>query len=203
MITTLLKARQGNLWTMKLAKQRNMSYRKGQPKATDDRCPLFGMQDSAGNILGGCMHEDMKALYIARHDRAMRQLLKQVLHGKHEAHYIIADVGTLDGLQQMGVHAKSIPAFVIPANSTLAPQQQGTVEDQARTHDRDEMRPDSIIVEILDGERATYVTKEPTQALTSHMQNGKPSKIWVVEGGYCTDTRSYRVSQYMTQTHAA
>ena len=43
----------------------------------------------------------------------MRKLLKQVLSGKHGAHYviIIADVGTLEGLKQLGVHNKRIPPF--------------------------------------------------------------------------------------------
>ena len=46
-ITNLLKTRQGNRWTMKLAMQRNMAYKKGQPKATHDRCPICNKPDSS------------------------------------------------------------------------------------------------------------------------------------------------------------
>ena len=42
MITSILKTKQGNTWNKKLAKQRNMPYKKGQPLATDGRCPLCG-----------------------------------------------------------------------------------------------------------------------------------------------------------------
>ena len=112
-ITNLLKTRQGNTWTVKLAMQRNMAYRKGQPKATHDRRPICNKPDSAGHLLGGCSNKEMKAMYIARHDKAMRKLLKQVLSGKHGAHYVIADVGTLEGLKQLGVHNKRIPPFTL------------------------------------------------------------------------------------------
>ena len=46
----------------------------------------------------------MEALYLARHDEAMRKLLERVLNAKHGAHYVIADVGTLERLKQLGVH---------------------------------------------------------------------------------------------------
>ena len=52
-------------------------------------------------------------MYIARHDKAMRKLLNQVLSGKHGAHYLIADVGTSEGLKQLEVHNKRIPPFIL------------------------------------------------------------------------------------------
>ena len=88
------------------------------------------MQDSAGHILGRCLHKDMKALYIARHDKAMRQLLKQLLHGWHGAHYVIAEVGTLGGLQRLGVHAKRIPAFFTPDKDQSIHEHQNDVREQ-------------------------------------------------------------------------
>ena len=54
----------------------------------------------------------MKAMYIARHDKAMRKILKQVVQGQHGSFYIVANVGTLEGLQQLGVHSKRIPDFL-------------------------------------------------------------------------------------------
>ena len=139
MITNLLKCRQGNLWTMKLAFQRNMAYMKGLPNATTDQCPLCHMPDSTGHMLGGCMHREMKAMYIARHDKAMRQVLKQVLQGKHGGYYVIADVGTLEGLQQLGAHSKRIPDFVIPEECSFLQDAEGNTT----THDR--LRPDIML----------------------------------------------------------
>ena len=64
----------------------------------------------------------------------MRQLLRQVLHGKHGAYYIIAEYTR--ELQQIGLHAKRIPAFLIPDEATFAPQQQDTMESKANTHEK-------------------------------------------------------------------
>ena len=189
-ITNLLKTRQGNTWTMKLAMQRNMAYRRGQPKATHDRCPLCNKSDSAGHMLGGCSHKEMKALYIARHDKAMRKLLKQVLSGKHGAHYTIADVGTLEGLQQLGVHGKRIPAFILQDdNLPTQDTHDCTQEEQTRMHERDKLRPDIMLVELTDKEREAYMTGEDMPLLNATMQTNRPRKVWIVEGGYCTDTR--------------
>ena len=40
----------------------------------DDSCPLCGLPDSAGHILGECMHKDMKSLAIERHNVAGRMV---------------------------------------------------------------------------------------------------------------------------------
>ncbi|KAL3155506.1 hypothetical protein ABBQ38_15503 [Trebouxia sp. C0009 RCD-2024] len=189
-ITNLLKTRQGNTWTMKLAMQRNMAYRRGQPKAIHDRCPLCNKSDSAGHMLGGCSHKEMKALYIARHDKAMRKLLKQVLSGKHGAHYTIDDVGTLEGLQQLGVHGKRIPAFILQDDDLPTQDSHDcTQEEQTRMHERDKLRPDIMLVELTDIEREAYMTGEEMPLLNATMQTNQPRKVWIAEGGYCTDTR--------------
>ena len=169
--------------------QRNMAYRKGQPKATHDRCPLCNQPDSAGHLLGGCSHKEMQALYIARHDKAMRKLLKQVLSGKHGAHYVIADVGTLEGLKQLGVHNKRIPSFVLQ-DDTLPAQDtcDCTEEQQTGTHERDKLRPDIMLVELADIEREAHGAGEEMPLLNATVQNNRRRKVWIVEGGYCTDT---------------
>ena len=54
----------------------NLPYLSGEPIATDTRCPLCGDPDSAGHMLGHCKHKELKARYIARHDKAMRKIIK-------------------------------------------------------------------------------------------------------------------------------
>lgn len=96
----------------KLTMQRNMAYRRRQPKATHDRRLLCSQSDSEGHLLGGCLHKEMTALYIARHIKATMRFVKPVLNKKHVVHYVVADVGTLEGLQQLRVQNKS-PAFIL------------------------------------------------------------------------------------------
>ena len=173
----------GTTWTMKLAMQ------KRTPKATHNKCPLCNKSDSAGNLLGGCSHKEMKALlqYIARHDKAIREVLKQVLNGQHGAHYVIADTGTLEGLQQLGVHNTRIPAFILQDDNWPA-QDTGDCPhgEQTRTHERDKLRPDICImlVELADIVREAYMAREEMPLLNATVQNSWTRKVWIVEGGY-------------------
>ena len=113
----VLKARYGVLWNAKLAKRFNCSYpcaQKGAPST--GKCPLCGGDDSAGHILGECAHECMKPLYVARHDKAARILLRHVRRGAHGARYMLADVGSPDKLAPLGITDKSIPPWILPEN---------------------------------------------------------------------------------------
>ena len=50
----------------------------------------------------------MKKQHIARHDAMMR---KEFTKGSKGSHYLIADVGTVDTLKDLGVHSKRVPKF--------------------------------------------------------------------------------------------
>ena len=88
-------------------------YLPGQPIATNSKCPLPGCQgnDGAGHILLECAHADMKNQHIARHDAMMRMLIKQLTKGIQGSHYLIADVGAVDTLKDLGVHSKVYPSL--------------------------------------------------------------------------------------------
>jgi len=60
------------------------------------------------------MHPDMSKQYIARHDEAMRTVIQAFTIGQCGSHYLIADVGKIEGLKDIGVHSKRVPAFVLP-----------------------------------------------------------------------------------------
>ena len=56
------------------------------------------------------------------------------------------------------------------------------------------MRPDLMVVDITAAEQQLYIphddmngTTMPT--LTARLHNGTAGRIWIVEGGYCSDTR--------------
>ena len=56
------------------------------------------------------------------------------------------------------------------------------------------VRPDMMKVEMTAQEQRQYLQCAATHAagmadLTTHMPNGRAKRIWIVEGGYCWDTR--------------
>ena len=190
-MVNVLKCRCGQLWNKKLAFIRNMPYFAGQPPAKDMKCPLCGQPDSAGHMLGHCQHKDMAGSYIARHDEAMRKVIKATLKGQQGNNYIIADVGRLPELQRLGVHSKRIPAFVLPdefVDTSGFAQQVRDAASDAQSH-RNKMRPDIMTVEMTSAEYRQQKLQSSMHQLSPTMPTGCVRKVWMVEGGYCSDTR--------------
>ena len=77
-----------------------------------------------------------------------------------------------------------------------------------RDPDRDKVRPDVMVVELSETERRRYL---PHVADTGHMlpdlptilSNGKARKVYIVEGGYCSDTRYLEKIQEKELQHSA
>ena len=74
------------------------------------RCPHCGVEDSRGHILGGCQNALFKAMYISRHDEAMRKMLKAIARGPHGSFLKIADIGRDELVKDLGIVNKRIPA---------------------------------------------------------------------------------------------
>ena len=119
MVTMLLKYRFGQLWNMKIAFRQQRPYFPGLKVPRSDKCPHCGQADSGGHILGGCHVAVFKAMYIARHDQALRLILKSIVTGDHGGYYTIADIGRAELIEDMGVSAKRIPPWLLP-DSCLA-----------------------------------------------------------------------------------
>ena len=192
MKVNLLKSRCGRLWNKKLAFMFNMPYLNGEPVAKDTKCLLCGNPDSAGHILGHCQHKELKAHYIARHDMAMRKIIKEVMKGQSGSHFIIADVGQLEGLRQLGVHSKRIPEFVLHdrnlPQSYMAAQNRNVTSDNGPEQIRNKLKPDLMIVEMSAIEHEQHMQHATMAQLSPQMLDGKPRKVWVAEAGYCSDT---------------
>ena len=81
-----------------------------------------------------------KAMYIARHDQALRSVLKSIAKGDHGGYYTIADIRGAELIEEMGVSAKRIPPWLL-LHSCLE-----------RAHidpaDRSRLRPDIMLVEM-------------------------------------------------------
>ncbi len=195
-----------------MAFKRHMSYMPGQPIARDTRCPHCRGDDSQGHIIGSCMHPDMSKQYIARHDKAMRTVIEAFSKGQCGSHYLIADVGKIEGLKDMGVHSKRVPAFVLPDRCLQARGLDPTVErgflQRGAADTWSKMRPDMMIAEMTTAEQQQYLRHDDDSGsrlttLTPVMPNGDPRSIKIVEGGYCPDTRYEEKQQEKEAQHKA
>ena len=199
-ITQILKYRFGQLWNMKLAYRQGRPYLPGWPLPRSDKCPHCRQPDSGGHILGGCNHKVMKSLYISRHDEAMRKVLKHINQGKHGAFLKIADIGRDELTKDLGVLDKRIPTWLIP---------DGTLQTCGLPADlRNKLRPDILIIEVSQEEQAIYTSPGNHALLSTTFQDQdtptaqrsirgprrdtveiRKRKVWVLEGGYTSDTR--------------
>ena len=90
----------------------------------------------------------------------------------------------------LGVHQKRIPKWVLP-NDMLALHTADP--DGLRT----KLRPDIMMVELQEHERLIYQRAAsstthsvlPSSIIDPRLGSGRQRKIWIVEGGYCADTR--------------
>ena len=190
----------------------HVPYMPGHPITRDTRCPLCRGDDSQGHIFGSCMHSDMSKQYIARHDKAMRTVIQTFTKGQCGSHYLIADVGKVEGLTAMGVHSKRVPAFVLPDRRLQARGLNPTVGrgflQRGAANTRSKMRPDMMIVEMTAAEQQQYLRSDDNSGsrltpLTPVMPNGSPRSIKIGEGGYCPDTRYEENLQEKEAQHKA
>jgi hypothetical protein len=111
--------------------------------------------------------------------------------------YLIADVGKIEGLKDIGVHSKRVPALVLPDRCLQAGGLDPTVErgflQGGASATRSNMRPDMMTVEMTTAEQQQYLRHDDNSGcrmtpLTPMMLKGNPRSIKIVEGGYCSDT---------------
>ncbi len=191
----IFKYRTGQIWNKNMAFQRHVPYMPGQPRARDTCCPLCRGDDSQGHMFGSCMHPDMSKQYIARHDKAMRTIIQAFTKGQCGSHYLIADVGKIEGLKDIRVHSKIVPALVLPDRCLLARGfgpygGEGFLAEESSRHvEQDEAGHDDS---TNDNGRTTAVHDDKSgstlTALTPVTPDGSPRSIKIVEGGYCPDT---------------
>lgn len=137
-----------------------------------------------------------KAMYIARHNQALRLVLKSIAKGDHGGlggYYTVADIGSAELIEDMGVSAKRVPPWLLP-NSCL---ERANIDPA----DRSRLRPDIMLV-VTESESMSYRSyRRHTQrhlelSTTINSQSGADGssgpqrrKVWLIEGGYTSDTR--------------
>ena len=112
-------------------------------------------------------------------------LIKSLIKGKQGANYIVAHVGQMETLKELGVHSKRIPPFVLPdshiqANNQRSEDHTGTLTAR-RDLERDKMRPDVMVIELSESERRQYLPHTADMGhtlpdLPARLPNGKARK---------------------------
>ena len=127
---------------------------------------------------GGCSHPDMKKQlqYVAAHDKAMRMLIQTCIKCNKGGFYLIADEGRVEGLKEIGVHNKRVPAFVLP-DSYIQVKDIGAEDGRAFLTHRG---PDSRNKMMPEAEQKVYLphsqnSGHPLSSLSPGMPSGKVS----------------------------
>ena len=122
---------------------------------------------------------------------AESSVIKAAFKWQEGSNYIIADVGRLPELHRLAVHSKRSPAFVLPdefVDTSGFEQQIGCNALDAQSS-RDKMRPDIMTVEMTPTEYQQHKLHPSMHQLSPNMPAGCARRVWIVEGGYCSDTR--------------
>ena len=168
------KAMTGTLWNAKLARRYGRAYRvrTGRAHAADPisngLCPLCRKADGVGHMTGECEHTRMKALFIKRHDAAVRKIVRALQRKTRQGgSYTIMDACKAADLGKHGVSGKRLPSFILP------PEDCDGLEKR---------RPD--ILRILN------LPANPTAAdIEAATRNKAEYPVQVVEVGFTQDTR--------------
>ena len=94
-------------------------------------------------------------------------------------------------MKPAGVHCNRIPDWVLPDDALPASwDDMGAADIQPRHSNsvRSKLRPDIMLVEVSQEEFASWVAGESAGRLCP-THDARPRRVWIVEVGYCSDTR--------------
>ena len=97
----------------KKKKKKRMPYSQRAGVARNMKCPHCGEDDSTGHMLNGCTLPELKAMYIERHNRAGRRIVKEITKGKHGANFTMGDVGAYGKVEHLGIRENRIPHTIL------------------------------------------------------------------------------------------
>ena len=139
-------------------------------------------RDGCGHVMGGCMHPQLRACYIKRHNEAVAMIARALATGDLGRWLLVADLSEADrdgiaGVVRKEVHSR-IPAELLPG---------------VEAHLRDKLRPDILFaVGLEDGdERVSPVKVWSKRARCgggkSKVQRAGRKRIVLIEVGYARD----------------
>ena len=193
----VILARFGQTWNMNQAWKQGRPYKPGMQVPRFPGCPLCKHVDSIGHMLGDCSHCIIKSIIIERHNHAGRLILGALHRGSLGNCYTIADIGSQEKMAGMQQHDTRIPDFM------LADIDLPEGPSQLR-----KLRPDIMITDVTPGETLSC---KPSRKRGRHggqhnhhittTANGRARRVWIVEVGYCSDTRYLDKLQEKTLQH--
>lgn len=78
---------------------------------TGEKCPMCQEPDSAGHILGGCLHKYPKGMIIKRHNEAVWELHKTISAGTQGGYFTCVDAGQSDNDAYASNTESEAPSF--------------------------------------------------------------------------------------------
>lgn len=161
-------------------KQRDRST--GMP-LSNPACRLCGRPDGPVHTFAGCLHPQIKAHTISRHNKAVQIIHKAIGTGELGGSYCIVDATKQDHLPA-GVASNRLPAWLLPNvdATTLA-----------------KLRPDILLVKGLPTREADGLVRLPQQDLA---QLQRTCTILIIEIGYASEFRYNEKHAQKTAQHA-
>lgn len=96
-----------------------------------------------------------------------------------------------------------IPGWILQDSSIIDIETQATSQHNVSLQ-RSRLRPDIMLVELTRHEQATYKngsSQHNEEGALSTTIGDKRRKVWILEGGYCSDTNYARKYEQKTQQH--
>ena len=194
LIRTILHLRYQQVWTASQALAFKRPYRTVLGPITSGRCPICPPSDApsalpldtVGHILGGCTHSRLKALYIARHNKALLLVHATFLAGDLSRSYVVLDA-TSNRRLPCGVSCTRVPRWALPHLSAV---------DVAL------MRPDFL---LFDGLLSTDPALQDPSALLPSLQLATMQhtcRVLIMELGYTHERSHDPCLSRKTQQHA-
>ena len=193
----VILARFGQTWNMNQVWKQGRPYKPGMQVPRFPGCPLCKHADSIGHMLGECSHRIIKSIIIERHNHAARLILGALHWGLLGNCYTIADIASQEKMAGLQQHDTRIPDFML-----------ADIELPEGPSQRRKLRLDIMVTDITPGER---ISCKPSRKRGQHggqnnhhitsTANGRPRRVWIVEVGYCSDTRYLDKLQENTQQH--
>ena len=176
-----MRYRHNGLWNKKHADRIHKPYRAHiYARRRHDvlhACPLCGLEDGAGHMLGGCEHRDIKGLIIERHNDAVRLLAQEIRNSdRFRDAALVMDCKESDRESVLAIGTR-VPNWIY----------EGVPEEH-----KDRLRPDLVLFEGITADQLRQGCLDTLKTRTT---------IHVVEIGYGPDTRLLELRQRKLEQH--
>lgn len=144
-------------------------------------CPLCGLRDSGGHILGGCKERSLHAMYIKRHNVAVQIVADAIHKGTRGGCYTVMDACAEEASREYSAGTR-LPSWLLPGASNAV---------------RAKMRPDLLLIPSLPTHATDGTPSRPYRGPTQRDQH----TVHIIEVGYTGDLRHNEKNAEKSQQH--